>query len=482
MDKSEYVEKWVKREVTIMDWEKNKTIDHWLLLDQLDLNKYILREILNHQYQLFWKDITQKVNNLIGRIKASPGESGEVIIKEHFRLINLLFNSVELNPILLNLVGTITKIREEDYLAFMFEYQNIINGVSRDIRKDYCINQRGTNLRGIYYNARLLYEYRRGLLILLDETQQQQAIKMERVESATQTLLPTVAPIDINSAVLKFLDTVNGTNFKLKTGNTKVEFDLDGLHISLFSQIISLESEILSLYLKGKQGQVQRIYSLFTRILEGRTKRTKISLPDSQTAAFFTDREGRERQTDNITEARYSAIQEGYMSQLLSYIEYLYPELKTEKPTITATDKPQPPTKALIFSSQDKLESLNEVLKEFFPDREAELLRALQGERLREPLHFPHNQNKFVELFKRVKYNGYLVSTSTEIKEWICSNFTFQYKKGTVQEVRSFNDSTVWDLLTKDVPVRKAARIGMVEWLPYKSRSERDSEALKEKL
>lgn len=152
-------------------------------------------------------------------------------------------------------------------------------------------------------------------------------------------------------------------------------------------------------------------------------------------------------------------------------------------PQQTVKQKPELNEALISFSSTVIIESLHNELKGYFQGKEAELKRALQGKQLQEFLLFPHNQNKFVEVFKRLKYNGFLLSTPKETKDWICSTFTYQYQKGNQKEVREFNTSTVHDILTKDKgePTKKE-RICIVDWLPYKSHLTRQREAEKENI
>ncbi len=156
---------------------------------------------------------------------------------------------------------------------------------------------------------------------------------------------------------------------------------------------------------------------------------------------------------------------------------------KTLPPQQTEKRKPELNKALISFSSTEIIESLHNELKGYFQGKEAELKKALQGEQLQEFLLFPHNQNKFVEVFKRLKYNGFLLSKPKETKHWICSTFTYQYQKGNKKEVREFNTSTVHDILTKDKgePTKKE-RICIVDWLPYKSHLTRQSEAEKESI
>jgi len=159
------------------------------------------------------------------------------------------------------------------------------------------------------------------------------------------------------------------------------------------------------------------------------------------------------------------------------------PQIEALPPQQTKKPKPELNDALISFSSTELIESLHSELKGYFQGKEAELKKALQGKQLKEFLLFPHNQNKFVEVFKRLKYNGFLLSTPKETKDWICSTFTYQYQKGSKKEVREFNTSTVHDILTKDKgePTKKE-RICIVDWLPYKSRLTRQREAEKESI
>ena len=156
---------------------------------------------------------------------------------------------------------------------------------------------------------------------------------------------------------------------------------------------------------------------------------------------------------------------------------------QTLPPQQTEKTKPKLNEALISFSSTEIIERLHIELKGYFQGKEAELKRALQGRQLQEFLLFPHNQNKFVEVFKRLKYNGFLLSTPKETKDWICSTFTYQYRKSNQKEVREFNTLTVHDILTKDKgePTKKE-RICIVDWLPYKSHLTRQREAEKENI
>lgn len=130
--------------------------------------------------------------------------------------------------------------------------------------------------------------------------------------------------------------------------------------------------------------------------------------------------------------------------------------------------------KTILFSNNEIIETLHFLLKGYFENYENDLLEVLKGKQIERLLLFPSNQNKFVEVFKRAKYNGFILSTPTEIKDWICSNFTYIKTKGESKTVEKFNVNSVWDILTKDKGEPKSSeRICVCDILPYKSYSQR---------
>lgn len=146
--------------------------------------------------------------------------------------------------------------------------------------------------------------------------------------------------------------------------------------------------------------------------------------------------------------------------------------------------KPEPYGKLITFKNIETIEKIHSLLKGYFPNNEDKLFKALQGEQLSELLLFPHNQNRFVEVFRRLKYNGFLLNNDTETKKWICT--TFQFVKKGFKEPQPFKESSVWDNLNKGKgePTKKE-RICIdecKEWLPYKSPLQLKREAEQEKL
>lgn len=189
----------------------------------------------------------------------------------------------------------------------------------------------------------------------------------------------------------------------------------------------------------------------------------------------------------------HKAVKEyGYYSGIVNKVEeqvkkYPLPFATFDKcernlpPQPIVKQKPELNVKLITFKNSETVDKIHSELKGFFPNKEAELLKALQGEQLSEILLFPHNQNKFVEVFRRLKYNGFLLNTDTETKNWICT--TFQFVKKGFAEPQPFNESSVWDNLNKGKgePTKKE-RICITDWLPYKSPLQLTRETEHEKL
>lgn len=191
-------------------------------------------------------------------------------------------------------------------------------------------------------------------------------------------------------------------------------------------------------------------------------------------------------QVNNIGEAG-KLMQLGYRKFILpnSFLNpstiQQHPNIKPLPPQPIVKQKPELNGKLITFKNNETIEKIHSELKGYFPNKETELLKALQGEQLSEILLFPHNQNKFVEVFRRLKYNGFLLNTDTETKNWICT--TFQFVKKGFAEPQPFNESSVWDNLNKGKgePTKKE-RICITEWLPYKSPLQLTRETENEKL
>ena len=120
-----------------------------------------------------------------------------------------------------------------------------------------------------------------------------------------------------------------------------------------------------------------------------------------------------------------------------------------------------------IHINQDQFDELYRELCKFFDAGDHDdLKRLLQGGSIDRKINFLSNQNRLVEVFRRLKYNGFLFETSTGIRDWLCNNFLYLSKTG----ARKLNPHSVWDILSKakGEPSPKS-RICKFEWLQYKT-------------
>lgn len=140
---------------------------------------------------------------------------------------------------------------------------------------------------------------------------------------------------------------------------------------------------------------------------------------------------------------------------------------ETESPTIenTKNNSPEPPQKLIVFTEPETIIQLAEILSIYFPEREPDLNKALAGEKIKKPLLFPSNQNKLVELFRRVSYNSKILSSNAEINKWICMNFEYTNKKN---ENIPFNTESVRDILDKGKTMPPPKNRIAVDQFPFK--------------
>lgn len=126
----------------------------------------------------------------------------------------------------------------------------------------------------------------------------------------------------------------------------------------------------------------------------------------------------------------------------------------------------------IMFSDHTVRHAVYDILKIYFVGREDDFKNLLFGKPLIDRLLFPHNQNKFVEVFKRLKCNNLIANTYTEIAHWLSSNFNYFYKKGKIEQIRPFNTTTALDIFTKGQGEPSFGnRICQVDWLPFQTHS-----------
>lgn len=131
---------------------------------------------------------------------------------------------------------------------------------------------------------------------------------------------------------------------------------------------------------------------------------------------------------------------------------------------------------------EDQFNSLLEGAKPFFESSQHKNLeKLLKGEHITNKLMFNNRQTKWVEVFRRLNYNGFVANNKTEVKNWLCSHFEFLDINHTVQP---FNQETVYGLLSRGKgDINKSSnRIINLPWLPYKRHDKLKEEEEKEKL
>jgi hypothetical protein len=117
----------------------------------------------------------------------------------------------------------------------------------------------------------------------------------------------------------------------------------------------------------------------------------------------------------------------------------------------------------------ERLADLLGCLEVFFdPSDRSALKELLQGHPVDHKLVFNGNQNCFVEVFRRLSYNGFLHESWTTLRDWLCGHFSYRSKSGIVE----LSPNSVWDILSKakGEPAFKS-RICSFEWLPYKTQA-----------
>jgi len=119
--------------------------------------------------------------------------------------------------------------------------------------------------------------------------------------------------------------------------------------------------------------------------------------------------------------------------------------------------------------SAEQLADLVGCLEVFFDPSDRPALKALlQGHPVDHKLVFNGNQNRLVEVFRRLSYNGFLLESWTSLREWLCCHFAYRSKTG----INDLSMNSVWDILSKakGEPTGKS-RICVFDWLHYKTQS-----------
>jgi hypothetical protein len=117
----------------------------------------------------------------------------------------------------------------------------------------------------------------------------------------------------------------------------------------------------------------------------------------------------------------------------------------------------------------ERLADLLDCLEVFFsPSDRPDLKALLLGHPVDHKLVFDGNQNRLVEVFRRLSYNGFLHESWTSLRDWLCRHFSYRGKEG----VADLSMNSVWDILSKakGEPTGKS-RICAFNWLSYKTQA-----------
>lgn len=122
------------------------------------------------------------------------------------------------------------------------------------------------------------------------------------------------------------------------------------------------------------------------------------------------------------------------------------------------------------LSDEERMVLHHELCRFFSTEDHAPLMQLLLGGKSERKLLFKANQNRLVEVFRRLHYHRRIFSTQTHLRNWLCGSFTYQSKSGESQ----LNINTVWDILTKAKGEPSSrSRICRFDWLPYKTQAVR---------
>lgn len=177
MNENEYLEKWIDTTITLKEWEQNAKIDHWNILEQLNLTEEHLLEIEEHQSKLYYNAVENAVNYRIDKYKNRPNRHS--IFKEHLNIINKFVNSNEYNLIINELLNTIIYLRRDDYIPVLLKMQDVYKMEFSTVRDDFNIVEINTFISGNYFTADILFKYSNKIKLLLDE-------KIEPVQETPQ--------------------------------------------------------------------------------------------------------------------------------------------------------------------------------------------------------------------------------------------------------------------------------------------------------
>lgn len=195
-DFDEYLENWVNSDTTLIDWRKWK-VDHWDLLDQMRLEKDLVEEIEQHQFNLFHKAVRNQAQNLMTNIVRLIPDNRAQAISEHLRLIDSFVQSETIKTFTLELIKEIIHIREFQYLDVLKCYQKVVRQTFTDVRTD-CVlfvGQKPGNADNRihcwnpYFIAQVIFQYRQNLVEMSQPSIQSPSTRKHRNDTAPPPFL-----------------------------------------------------------------------------------------------------------------------------------------------------------------------------------------------------------------------------------------------------------------------------------------------------
>lgn len=163
----------------------------------------------------------------------------------------------------------------------------------------------------------------------------------------------------------------------------------------------------------------------------------------------------------------------GYYAGIISKVtelRKLYPAIFKNFDKCKLVDHKNPPPQLsqlrITILKEELVDKIYTEIKLFFPHGSDKLLSLLRGEEISEQLAFNGNQNRLVELFRRMHYNGVVAEKPALIKKWLMKNFVV-LKQGK-SEFEKLTESTVHTILhTGDGEARLTQRICKIPELPH---------------
>ena len=123
----------------------------------------------------------------------------------------------------------------------------------------------------------------------------------------------------------------------------------------------------------------------------------------------------------------------------------------------------------LRFKVEEHRIKLFDELKGYFKERENDFLSLLNGYKLIHPLNFPSKQNRLIDLFRTIKFGGYILNDIDEIISWLCENFQYRGRQNGVEVYKPINENTANDIFSKNKGIPKSNKRIKIDFEPNTS-------------